>query len=212
MRTVVFASQKGGSGKSTLAACMAVAAVQDGENVVCVDLDPQGTLAEWGRLRLAERGEERELVFRTVKPADLQAFVDRVAKHGQTTTLLIDTAGTFDATVDRAVRLADFVLVPVRPSAPDLKAARPTVERLRFLGRSFAFAVNGANPITPARTAEAVAVLQAGGDVAPTVSTRTVFSDAMATGLGVSELELGGKAAAEIAELWTYTKGASTSE
>jgi chromosome partitioning protein len=209
LRTIVFASQKGGSGKSTLAACLTVAAVRDGERVVVVDMDPQGTLAEWGRLRLEARGADPALTFRTVKPADLDAFVARVRDHGSTTTLMIDTAGTFDATVDRAVRLANFVLVPVRPSAPDLKAARPTVERLRFLGRPFAFSVNGANPTSPARTAEAVAALRSGGEVAPIISTRTVFGDAMATGLGVSELEPGGKAAAEIADLWSFTKGKS---
>lgn len=206
MRIIAFASQKGGSGKSTLAACLTAAAVRDGERVVVIDLDPQGTLAEWGRLRLAAVGEDSALAFRTVKPADLDAFVARLREHGATTTLILDTAGTFDATVDRAVRLAGFVLVPVRPSAPDLKAARPTVERLRFLGRPFAFALNGANPASPARTADAIEALKTGGEVAPVVSQRTVFSDAMATGLGVGELEPGGKAAAEIADLWTFVK------
>lgn len=199
MNVLVFASQKGGSGKSTMAASVAVAAVEAGESVVAVDMDPQGTLAEWGRLR-----EAGDIVFRSVEAAKLTAWIEDVRSRGKTSLLVIDTPGTFGPAVNRAMREASLCLVPVRPSAPDLKAAAPTVEAIQTLGRPFAFVLNGTNPVTPVRTAEAVAVLEAGGEVAPAVSTRTDFIDSMASGLGVTEIAPSGKAAAEIKALWNF--------
>jgi energy-coupling factor transporter ATP-binding protein EcfA2 len=51
MRIIAFITQKGGSGKSTLCTNLAVAATEAGENVLLVDLDDQGTTAEWGKMR-----------------------------------------------------------------------------------------------------------------------------------------------------------------
>ncbi|NTC29385.1 ParA family protein, partial [Agrobacterium tumefaciens] len=54
MKTLVLVTQKGGSGKSSLAASIAVAAEQAGERVFMLDLDRQGTLANWINRRTAE--------------------------------------------------------------------------------------------------------------------------------------------------------------
>ena len=48
MHTVVLATQKGGSGKSTIAMGLAVAAIEDGQRVVMIEADPQGTVSKWG--------------------------------------------------------------------------------------------------------------------------------------------------------------------
>ena len=54
MKTIVIASQKGGSGKSTLARNLSVAASYDGRTVLCIDLDPQGSLRAWWESREAD--------------------------------------------------------------------------------------------------------------------------------------------------------------
>lgn len=200
MRVLVFASQKGGSGKSTLAASLAVAARQDGEGVVVVDLDPQESLASWGAMR-----EQRDLIFRTVRPADLDRWLTATRKVPSVSLVILDTAGVFGPEVDIAVKHADFVLVPVRPSAFDLRAAVPTVERLRSMKKGHGFVLNGVNPASPGRTAEAVAALEVAGLVAPTIADRTDFRDSVATGLGATEVNPTGKAAAEVRDLWNWT-------
>lgn len=72
MKTIVIAAQKGGAGKTTLARDLAVAAAQDGRTVLCLDLDPKGSLrASW---------ESRE--------ADTPAMLDRdPAPHALMATL-----------------------------------------------------------------------------------------------------------------------------
>lgn len=199
MRVLVLASQKGGSGKSTLAASLAVVAWQAGERVVVVDLDPQKSLTEWGNLRKAGG-----IVFRAVSPGTLDKWMTDSRKVPAITLVIVDTAGTFGKEVDTALKHADLCLVPVRPSAFDLRAAKPTVDRLRELSREFAFVLNGTNPIAQARTAEAIENLQVGGAVAPPVAERTDFRDSVASGLGVTEINSTGKAAAEIRALWGY--------
>jgi cellulose biosynthesis protein BcsQ len=44
---VTIAGTKGGSGKTTTAVCLALEALEQGEDVVLIDLDPQGTATEW---------------------------------------------------------------------------------------------------------------------------------------------------------------------
>jgi chromosome partitioning protein len=201
MRILSLASQKGGSGKSTLAGSLAVAARQAGERVVVVDLDPQGSLAEWGRHR-----ETKDIIFREVEPANLVRWVAETRKVASVSLVVLDTAGTFGPEVDAALKQSDFILVPVRPSALDLRAARPTVERIEALQRRFGFVLNATNPVTQGRTADALAALEAGGLVAPPIADRTDFRDAAASGLGVTEVNPTGKAASEIEALWQWTK------
>ena len=55
MRVLALASQKGGSGKTTLAGHLAVQAQRAGAGpVVLIDIDPQGSLADWWNEREAE--------------------------------------------------------------------------------------------------------------------------------------------------------------
>ena len=51
MRALALTTQKGGAGKTTLAASLAVAAHQDGEQVLAIDVDPQGSLWSWSQRR-----------------------------------------------------------------------------------------------------------------------------------------------------------------
>ena len=55
MRVLALASQKGGSGKTTLSGHLAVQAQLAGAGPVClIDIDPQGSLADWWNEREAD--------------------------------------------------------------------------------------------------------------------------------------------------------------
>jgi chromosome partitioning protein len=201
MRVLMLATQKGGAGKTTLAAALAVAAQADGERVLAVDLDPQGSLWSWRQRRSADEPE-------TVRgdSADLPGLLE-AARLRSATLAVIDTPGLFGAAVTTALARADLVLVPVKPSILDVEATRPTVEQLKRLGKPFAFVLNQCAPSSQARTLDAATALVRSGSLAPSmVAARADFLDAMTAGLGVTELGSRSKASQEITLLWHWLK------
>jgi chromosome partitioning protein len=201
MHVLMLATQKGGAGKSTLAAALAVAAQADGERVLAVDLDPQGSLWSWRQRRSDDAPE-------TVRgdAADLPALLE-AARLRSATLAVVDTPGLFGAAVTTALARADLVLVPVKPSILDVEATRPTVEQLKRLGKPFAFVLNQCAPSSQARTLDAATALVRSGSLAPSmVAVRADFLDAMTAGLGVTELGSRSKASQEITLLWHWLK------
>jgi chromosome partitioning protein len=202
VRVLTVAAQKGGAGKTTLAASLAVAAAQDGEAVVAIDLDPQRSLTEWG-----ERRQVGDIAFRPVDVAGLADLLERIQTHGRATLCLIDTPGAFDETVITALKHSELCLLPVRPSILDVNATRRTAEALRDLGRRFAFVLSQVQATSAARAEDAAEALVAIGPLFPGfVGLRADHLDAMLMGQGVSEWRPRGPAAAEIRDLWNWLK------
>lgn len=202
MRVLTMAARKGGAGKTTLATSLAVAAVQAGEVVVAVDLDPQGSLREW-----SERREAQDIVFRPVEASGLDALLTRLRDHGRTTLAIVDTPGAFGPEVTVALRQSDLALLPVRPSLLDVTATRRTAEALDVLGRRYAFVLSQVQGTSPARAEEAAQALVEIGALFPGyISLRTDHLDAMMTGQGVTEYRPRGPAADEVRALWTWTR------
>ena len=202
MRVLTMAAQKGGAGKTTLATSLAVAAVQAGEIVVTIDLDPQGSLREW-----SERREAKDIVFQAVEASGLAALLKRLRDHGKTTLVVVDTAGVIGPEVTVALQNADLALLPVRPSLLDLTATRRTAERLDSLKRRYAFVLNQVQAAAFGRVEDAAEALVEIGPLYPgSIALRTDHLDAMTLGLGVTEWRSKGAAAEEVTELWAWVK------
>ena len=118
MKTIVIAAQKGGAGKTTLARNLAVAASQDGRDVLCLDLDPQGSLRAWWEGREADAPA---MLDRDPAPHALRATLN--AAQSQFDLCIIDTPHAAPEWLAEALGAADLVLIPVRPSPDDLRAA-----------------------------------------------------------------------------------------
>jgi chromosome partitioning protein len=119
---------------------------------------------------------------------------------------LIDTPPAITESIRAVVALADFVLIPTRPSPHDLRAVGRTVELAAEAGRPFAFTVTQAKPNTRL-TVQAVATLSAHGVVSPAiVHDRVDFAASMIDGRTVIEVDPKGRSAAEVAELWAFVK------
>jgi len=117
MKTIVIAAQKGGAGKTTLARNLAVAASQDGRTVLCLDLDPQGSLRAWWEGREADAPA---MLDRDPAPHALRATLN--AAQAQFDLCIIDTQPAAPEWLAEALGAADLVLIPVRPSPDDLRA------------------------------------------------------------------------------------------
>ena len=201
MKTIVINSQKGGSGKTTICAHLAVEAERAGDGpVFLIDTDPQGTLSTWHEHRQAEAPQRAEVPLESLAEG-LAVLKDRKASF-----CFIDTAPTRTDENVALFRLADLVLVPIRPSPSDLWAAAATVALLKEVGTPFLFILTQAKA-NASITAQAAAALSHHGRVAETfIADRVPYAAAMTDGRTALELSAKGPAAIETAALWRNIK------
>ena len=197
-------NQKGGAGKSTLATNLACWAVRSGLRTLLADADPQGTARNW-----RDAGPD-EGAFPAVVGADTERLGGALKEIGPAfDAIIIDgppgisKEGPGALTV-AAMKAADFVLIPVRPSAADIWATSGLADLVRTrrdaIGRpDAAFVVSSARTGTNL-AAEAEDALN--GLQLPTLKARTgtrvAYPEALGAGLSVMDLEPSGKAATEI--------------
>ncbi len=199
MRVLAVASQKGGSGKTTLSGHLAVQAERAGAGpVVMIDIDPQGSLADWWNERTTDQP-----AFAQTMVSRLAADLDALRAHGFRLAV-IDTPPAITMAIQSVIAVAELVVVPTRPSPHDLRAVGATVDLCDRAGKPLVFVVNAATPGTRV-TAEATMALSTHGIVAPvTVHHRVDFASSMIDGRTVMELDPASRSSAEIAALWTY--------
>src|SRR5271166_6137912 len=140
MRTIAFVTQKGGSGKSTIASSLAVAAHELKEKVCVIDMDPQGSLANWAKTRGAN---DIEVVASGA--ARLPALLASLEGKGFTLTIL-DTPGAEGAASAAAMQIADLNIIPSRPGMFDLWSSARTRAALKDIGGDFVFLLNQCPP------------------------------------------------------------------
>ena len=202
MRTIAFVTQKGGSGKSTIASSLAVTALEAGERVFVLDMDPQQSLVNWSKTR-----GEADIPVEAVSPGKLTAALTALAKSG-ITLCIIDTAGTDSPATLAAMKAAEFCVIPARPNVFDLWASETTRKTLKEMRKDFAFLLNQCPPAQQsARVQDGVEALEAmGGLLSPLVASRVDYQEAARHGFGVSELNPSGQAADEMRKLWSSIK------
>ena len=114
----------------------------------------------------------------------------------------VDTAPTISEQNTSLLRLADLVLIPVRPSPADLWAVSETVKLVKEIGQPFLFVITQAKPQATI-TAQTIAALSEHGQVAQTfIADRVSYAVAMTGGKTAPELQPKGPAAEEIKGLW----------
>ncbi len=121
---ITIATMKGGSGKSTLASCLAVHWHLRGRRPSLIDADPQRSI-----MRLAAR--ERALGgVAVVEDASEEASktARRLAQNNGL--VIIDTPGFRSRTTLDCLAVADFLLVPVKPSPFDVDRMLDTLSIL----------------------------------------------------------------------------------
>ena len=125
--SVLVINAKGGSGKTTVATNLAAAYAAAGVTTALVDHDPQASATRVARRTSRDRARDRRRVcaqFRRGRHARLLLRQARSADR-----IIVDTPAALATTrIGQWVGEADRILVPVLPSAIDIKAAS------RFLG------------------------------------------------------------------------------
>jgi len=199
MHVIAVVSQKGGSGKTTLTGHLSVQAERSGHGPVAViDTDPQGSLAAWWNER-----EDPNPVFVQTSLHELRDHLDNMRQAG-VRTVVVDTPPAITGAIHEVIRIADYVVVPTKPSPHDLRAVGATVKLVESCAKPMVFVLNDASPRAKI-TFEAAIALSQHGTVAPvTVHHRTLFASSMIDGRTAMELEPNGQSAIEILGLWEY--------
>ena len=204
MKTIAVAGAKGGVGKTTLAVHLAVAAVQQGRDVVLVDADPQLSAVRW-----SERRSSSEPVVLGRAVSQLAAEMERIAGFGADVAI-VDTPPRAWVGADNAAlvaaTLADVVLVPCRPSILDIESTAVSVQRLQeATAAPVVVVLNGCAHRGREADEAAEALGGLGAQVCPArIGQRVAFARSLLDGRAAQEVEPGGKAADDVLRVHTF--------
>jgi len=201
MITIALVSQKGGAGKSTLAANIAALAASGGLRTAIIDLDAQASISAWHAAREAD-----DITLVPSHPPLVSKQVEDLDRQGYQLAI-IDTPPHNSTAAANAIAVADFTLIPVRPSSFDLVAAQATFDLLKQGKGQGGVIINAVPAGTKVETPATSFVKSAGLTVIARIGQRVAFQHAITQGQGVTEYEPNGKAAEEVINLWNKIQG-----
>lgn len=197
---ILIGSQKGGCGKSTTAVNICAALANNGKDIVLVDADRQCTAANWALDRSSNEGlpvvhciQKYENIRDTLLDLD-----------GRYEYVIVDAAGRDSRELRTGMTAAQMLIVPFRPSQPDLDTL-PNLQEIIIQAKDLnpdlqVFGLITMAPTNPVvhETDEAREYLQDYPEIQllnTIIRDRKVYRDAMSDGLGV--VEMGNQKASE---------------
>jgi chromosome partitioning protein len=134
MLSILVINSKGGSGKTTLATNLAAYYASKKILTAIMDYDPQGSSIQWLRVR---PDDAQKIHGANAAPA--KGAVPLRSTHAwvplETEIMIIDApAGTKGLLLQELVRKADFIVIPVAPSAIDIHATADFIKELFLFG------------------------------------------------------------------------------
>ncbi|MDE2240059.1 MAG: AAA family ATPase [Rhodospirillales bacterium] len=195
-KIIAVAQQKGGAGKTMIAAQFGVA-LAESASVALLDIDPQGSLTTWGRLRASAPKAAPGVEVLTISGWRLANELEKLkSTHDY---VLVDTPPVIDSDARRAIRGADLVLVPLNPAPPDLWAAEGTLKLAAEERRPAALLFNRAPAASRLRKRLEAEIAARRLNLLPTaLANRAGYANAFADGLGVTEAGPATQAAEEL--------------
>lgn len=202
MKVIAVLSEKGGAGKTTVAVHLAVAAQLAGLETAVIDLDPQGSAADWSD----RRGSVPEAV--AVPPVRLEKLLSDLRENGADL-VVIDTGRDSNNAGYTAAQAADFVLIPCRAGGFDFQALNRTLDMCRLAHKRPWLLLNGMRPGASRAEKDAREALAGDThDIAPMVMhERAVYRAASITTKTAQESEPDSTGAEEVEAIFNWIAG-----
>lgn len=124
MSIISILNPKGGCGKTTISTNLARALHDRGHSVLIVDSDPQGSARDW---HAANEDNPIELVALD-RPNNVKTLTSMAANYDF---VVIDGAAKLEDMIAAAIKVSDFILIPVQPSPYDIWAASDLVDFIK---------------------------------------------------------------------------------
>lgn len=199
-KIITIAQHKGGAGKTTLTAQLAASFDQAGFKVLMVDVDPQGSLTEWHKMRSQTLGRKNKITLFQTQGWKLVRELPRIQREFDF--VFIDTPPHAESESSIAIRLSDLVLMPMQPSPLDVWACAPTIKIIMQEKKPLMLVMNRLPP--KSKLNETIKDKLSGMNIQlakTSLGNRVSFASSMLQGLGVTEFEPRGSAAEEIKAL-----------
>lgn len=190
---IVIGSQKGGCGKSTTTVSVCAALASQGKDIVLVDADRQTTAANWA----ADRDQDGILppVHCVQKYDNIRSTLIDLDKRYEY--VVVDAAGRDSRELRTGITAAHMLIVPFRPSQPDLDTL-PRMQEIITQAQDLnpdlqVYGLLTMNPTNPSvnEEAEAREYFQEFPIIQPLktmIYDRKVYRDSMSVGKGVTEM------------------------
>jgi chromosome partitioning protein len=202
VQCIVIASRKGGCGKSQLARNLAVSALMEGVPTGIIDADDQATLVHWRERRPHDSPTVLALGSNSIGSAlaDLRGRGAGLA--------IIDLPPHSLPLVNSAIAEADYCIIVTEPLVEALEQVGTTVRIVQALKKPAGIVINKAPSRAAALNLARSALAAFEIPICPQqLTSLIVHSYSAAGGLVPAESEPKGKAATEIAAVWSWIKG-----
>lgn len=199
-KIITVAQHKGGAGKTTLTAQLAAGLDNSGARVAILDVDPQGSLTEWHKMRTEQLGRKNKIGHMQLQGWKVMREIGPLAQKFDY--VLIDTPPHAESESSIAIRQADLVLLPIQPSPLDVWASGPTLKLILQEKKPLMLVLNRVPPKSRLNDTIMDKLGSMNIDVSrQTLGNRVAFASSIMQGLGVVESDPRGTAAEEIRAL-----------
>ncbi|MBA2084188.1 MULTISPECIES: division plane positioning ATPase MipZ [Aeromonas] len=191
---ILIGSQKGGCGKSTVAVNICAALAKTGRDVVLVDADRQCTSTNWTMDRAVK--PNLNTVHSVQKYENIRETLLDLSQRYEF--VIVDAAGRDSRELRTGMIAADILLVPFRPSQPDLDTLQNLqqiiIQAKDLNPKLIVYGVLTMAPTNPSihESDEARDYLLDYPEIMllkTTIRDRKIYRDAMSEGLGVVEMD-----------------------
>ncbi len=205
MKTIAVIAQKGGVAKTTLCINLAIQAHLERKFSAIIDIDPQGSIADWAHIRKKDWP-----LMRDSSLTNLNKMHGLLQKHN-VDFCFIDTAPKDDhASAQTAAKITDLFLIPVGASVVDIRGIAPTVEIVRKTRKPAIFVLSRFSKKNirddASRIKDLLKKKYPDIKIAPTIlETRDTYTSALELGLGAMEYTPKRGAAQDIKKIYRFT-------